>query len=263
MNQIPCPKCGEMNPLEAVMCWACFTPLIGSCIDTKRASLVPGNHLKCPQCGESSPKGAAMCWACYQPFDNGDSGNQRPVIMNMMNPVHWWELEALLLRKPFLTSAIGVGLLGHGISRRSWRGLTTALPGIALLCVTLNHFYTRRRPKHGDEADVEPIVRIADTILLYAIKDGADSVEMVPKERGLAVFYNINGEPREQMKLPIYVHDPILEELKLRFDFQDDTGLNVQLKWSVTETEHGQGLFIDIIRPQPQTPQVPLDPEKS
>ncbi|RYG70864.1 hypothetical protein EON80_06595 [bacterium] len=24
-----CPKCGEDNPAEAVMCWACYTPLSG------------------------------------------------------------------------------------------------------------------------------------------------------------------------------------------------------------------------------------------
>lgn len=29
MNQKKCPKCGEMNPGEAVMCWACYTPLAG------------------------------------------------------------------------------------------------------------------------------------------------------------------------------------------------------------------------------------------
>ena len=30
MNQKKCPKCGEMNPPEAVMCWACYTPLTGT-----------------------------------------------------------------------------------------------------------------------------------------------------------------------------------------------------------------------------------------
>lgn len=29
MNQKKCPKCGELNPQEAVMCWACYTPLTG------------------------------------------------------------------------------------------------------------------------------------------------------------------------------------------------------------------------------------------
>jgi hypothetical protein len=30
VNQKKCPKCGENNPVEAVMCWACYTPLSGS-----------------------------------------------------------------------------------------------------------------------------------------------------------------------------------------------------------------------------------------
>jgi hypothetical protein len=30
VNQKKCPKCGEMNPPEAVMCWACYTPLTGA-----------------------------------------------------------------------------------------------------------------------------------------------------------------------------------------------------------------------------------------
>jgi hypothetical protein len=30
MNQKKCPKCGENNPVEAVMCWACYTPLSAS-----------------------------------------------------------------------------------------------------------------------------------------------------------------------------------------------------------------------------------------
>ncbi len=32
MNQKKCPKCGEMNPAEAVMCWACYTPLTGGAV---------------------------------------------------------------------------------------------------------------------------------------------------------------------------------------------------------------------------------------
>ncbi len=32
MNQKKCPKCGEMNPAEAVMCWACYTPLAGAAV---------------------------------------------------------------------------------------------------------------------------------------------------------------------------------------------------------------------------------------
>ncbi len=32
MNQKKCPKCGENNPPEAVMCWACYTPLSGGAV---------------------------------------------------------------------------------------------------------------------------------------------------------------------------------------------------------------------------------------
>jgi hypothetical protein len=32
VNQKKCPKCGEMNPAEAVMCWACYAPLSGSAV---------------------------------------------------------------------------------------------------------------------------------------------------------------------------------------------------------------------------------------
>lgn len=32
MNQKKCPKCGESNPPEAVMCWACYTPLAGGAV---------------------------------------------------------------------------------------------------------------------------------------------------------------------------------------------------------------------------------------
>jgi hypothetical protein len=30
VNKKKCPKCGEENPAEAVMCWACYTPLAGA-----------------------------------------------------------------------------------------------------------------------------------------------------------------------------------------------------------------------------------------
>ena len=32
MNQKKCPKCGENNPPEAVMCWACYTPLTAGAV---------------------------------------------------------------------------------------------------------------------------------------------------------------------------------------------------------------------------------------
>jgi hypothetical protein len=36
-----CPKCGEDNPAEAVMCWACYTPLSGAAPLTAGAAALP------------------------------------------------------------------------------------------------------------------------------------------------------------------------------------------------------------------------------
>ena len=35
-----CPKCGEENPAEAVMCWACYTPLAGGAVAAAAGGLV-------------------------------------------------------------------------------------------------------------------------------------------------------------------------------------------------------------------------------
>ena len=50
-----CPKCGEENPAEAVMCWACYTPLAGG------AAAVAGGGLVTPRGGAAavSPAGTA------------------------------------------------------------------------------------------------------------------------------------------------------------------------------------------------------------
>ena len=50
-----CPKCGEENPAEAVMCWACYTPLAGG------AAAVAGGGLVTPRGGAAAvtPAGSA------------------------------------------------------------------------------------------------------------------------------------------------------------------------------------------------------------
>lgn len=50
-----CPKCGEENPAEAVMCWACYTPLAGG------AAAAAGGGLVTPRGGAAAvtPAGTA------------------------------------------------------------------------------------------------------------------------------------------------------------------------------------------------------------
>jgi len=42
VSQKKCPKCGENNPAEAVMCWACYTPLAGGATAMPHASAPVG-----------------------------------------------------------------------------------------------------------------------------------------------------------------------------------------------------------------------------
>lgn len=52
-----CPKCGEENPAEAVMCWACYTPLAGG------AAAAAGGGLVTPRGGAASVTPAAAAAA--------------------------------------------------------------------------------------------------------------------------------------------------------------------------------------------------------
>ena len=52
-----CPKCGEENPAEAVMCWACYTPLAGG------AAAVAGGGLVAPRGGAAAVTPAATAAA--------------------------------------------------------------------------------------------------------------------------------------------------------------------------------------------------------
>lgn len=56
MNQKKCPKCGENNPAEAVMCWACYTPLSGAPV---ASGPIPGST---PAPGEAPEKKPIAPW---------------------------------------------------------------------------------------------------------------------------------------------------------------------------------------------------------
>jgi hypothetical protein len=56
VNQKKCPKCGENNPAEAVMCWACYTPLSGAPV---ASGPIPGST---PAPGQASEKKPIAPW---------------------------------------------------------------------------------------------------------------------------------------------------------------------------------------------------------
>jgi len=98
-------------------------------------------------------------------------------------------------------------------------------------------FYTRLAKAEGEPE--APVNRILQTVLAYAIKDGATEIHIEPRrfdeptqweykgtpfevnpKGGVAmlILYRINGELQEQMKVPRYVHEPLVSLIKGRSD---------------------------------------------
>jgi hypothetical protein len=59
VNQKKCPKCGENNPVEAVMCWACYTPLSGSAAAGTSGTGPPGGPASAHAGGDTNKKAIA------------------------------------------------------------------------------------------------------------------------------------------------------------------------------------------------------------
>lgn len=64
-------------------------------------------------------------------------------------------------------------------------------------------------------ADEAPIIRIVNTILLYALRDGASDIHIEPQSKGVRIRYRIDGVLHEQMKIPQYVLNPLISRIKI------------------------------------------------
>ena len=63
-------------------------------------------------------------------------------------------------------------------------------------------------------AQQPPVVRIADVIIAQAIGDGADRIHIEPTSSGVRVVYQTKGRTREIMRLPSYVHKPLIGRIR-------------------------------------------------
>lgn len=70
----------------------------------------------------------------------------------------------------------------------------------------------------GTLADEAPIIRIVNTIFMYAIKDGATDIHIEPQRKGVRIRYRIDGVLHEQMKIPPYVLAPLVSRIKIMSD---------------------------------------------
>lgn len=60
-----------------------------------------------------------------------------------------------------------------------------------------------------------PIARIFNRLVKYAIKDRASAIHIEPGQSDVPIFFVIDGELREQARIPLYVLEPLLLRIKV------------------------------------------------
>ena len=189
--------------------------------------------LTCPKCREENPADADLCWACYTPL--GENAKRVAAINNTAVAKPQSALEKVGRRvsevaPPYVGLA---GVFAHSWLPRALRWLVLS----ASLSVLGGPFLLdkrRERASRGegpiDAAEMAtdgpaetPTERIASTILLYAVKEKVTRIRIEKHGRGVDVFYQIEGEWHEQMKMPLYVWTPLRQKL---LDYARQGGLD-------------------------------------
>ena len=67
-----------------------------------------------------------------------------------------------------------------------------------------------------------PVIRVADTLLEYAISEGASDIHIEPFDSGVAIRYRIDGVLHEAMTLPKNVQDGLTARLKILSNLKID-----------------------------------------
>ena len=177
------------------MCWACYTPLSGVTPDTIRLN---DNE---PELPFDTPKRRVLQW-----WEDNSANVAGWLWVGLMTSSGWWPRKKRYW------------VLGAGSSVAAW--------------LFTQHKRDAERLRHQDgnrdRRDLQsPIVRIADTILLYALKDSATQVRISKQEDGVLVQYEIGGEWHDQMRIPHYVWAALKNEFTIRagsgaIDFSQD-----------------------------------------
>ncbi len=116
-----------------------------------------------------------------------------------------------------------------------------------------------------DEADrlEAPVVRLANLILSRAVRDRASDIHVEPVRDALVVRFRVDGLLREEMRLPKWIHPPLISRYKIlaRLDIaerrrpQDGAvrmkagSSEVDLRLSTLPTQHGEKAVLRILDP--------------
>lgn len=65
------------------------------------------------------------------------------------------------------------------------------------------------------QSEEAPIIKIAHSVILTAIKDGASDIHVEPERRGVRVRYRVDGVLHETMTVPKYIQAPLISRLKI------------------------------------------------
>lgn len=169
------------------------------------------NSLLCSVCGEDNPPEAVMCWACYRPL-GAESETETVAAPGERQP---FEIVIHQDAAAIARNALAFAALLAGVASGYLPAYRVLLLGVAVSCFALWSSWSlwdkRISNRHSAEVQAqgeESIVRILDTVLLYAVHDGASQVRLRAGV-GVQVHYLINGEWHEQMRIPAYIWKPL------------------------------------------------------
>lgn len=186
----------------------------------------------CRKCGEDNPAEAVMCWACYTPISGREGESNTPP--TAANQVLWSIASGASVVVPAVLIVAGC-LRSRGALRTLFCFLGAVLASLHICRISLERAADQKRA-NADDGDLSPIERIANAILIQAVKDKASSIRVQAFQRGCAVHYLIQGEWREQMKVPKYIWKPLMSHLRLRAGLLDDVSERGAMNVTVNNT---------------------------
>jgi len=175
----------------------------------------------CPTCGEQNPSEAIMCWNCYTPLGVEDTSNQSVARRSKASSKNI---------APYFMLLGGGGLVCYGLAQRKRQSLLAVILGSGLAYISARQLQNQSCTLIGEAErrfdanedittnqtiDVPPIIRIANAILTYAVKDKASEIHIEPQQKGLRILYLVDGVLHEQMKVPTYILEPLAQRFKV------------------------------------------------
>lgn len=93
-----------------------------------------------------------------------------------------------------------------------------------------------------------PVVRIVDTLLEYAIYEGASDIHIEPTEHDTVVRYRIDGILRDVMSLPKSIHTGVIARIKILSDLKiDEHRLPQDGRFKINTEEHKVSFRVSIL----------------